>query len=82
MNVKDPSIIEEMTGTIDFLPTCSRCGAFVDGRVDVRQRLSGFPDRDHSYKTIDYCITPLSCSVCGGRFTAVRMPTKLPFEGM
>lgn len=72
------------TATIDFLPLCSFCGFRIYDRVDIfndviSERLYKSNDK---YQFLNTIISPSYCKNCGRRFTAIRIPSKLPFEGM
>lgn len=82
--MNDIKYIEEKTASIDFLPTCSACGTRIETRVyffyEATKAVNFADNKTYCYgRTL---ISPPSCCNCGLPFVSIRIPNKLPFEGI
>ena len=73
------------TATISFLPVCSECHQVIWRTVDcirddmeIRETLKD--EMERKILLPHYTVVPERCPNCGSIFTAISVPTKLPFD--
>lgn len=68
---------------IYFLPVCTNCRTILDDQyISVEEEITKIPVQEQVFGLKRCYIHPIMCPECHEPFTAISMPSKLPFAPM